>query len=72
MKRMGFIMQVSPDGYDVYVSRQWYASTLQEKKMIAVALQRCVSPGLHVNIYDGYSGKKLARYGEAWGFSIEE
>jgi hypothetical protein len=69
---IGLLISTSSDGYDAYVSNRWYTSTLEQKKMIAMALQRCVSPGLHITIYDGRSGKKLAQYSEALGFSLEE
>lgn len=72
LRKTGLVMRIAEGGYAVYVSRAWYGMPLQQKQALAWALQECVSPGLHVTIYDGFTGKKLARYGSSWGYSNYE
>lgn len=73
LKKLGLITEVRSEGYDIYVSKKWYDLPLKTKESTAAAMLECLNPkGKHINIYDGTSGKKIGRFGAAWGFTTYE
>lgn len=72
LREAGLVMKVGTNGYDVYVSKAWYGLPLDTKRTVTFSFLQCLSPGNHVSVYDGFSGKKLARFGTAFGFTNYE
>ena len=57
---------------EVYVNKNWYTLTLQDKQVYAHYLAVCKSKETFVAIYDGYTGKKLALYSPRSGYNNYE
>ena len=72
LRDAGLVMKVETNGYDVFVSKDWYGLPLDTKRTVTFSFLQCLSPGNHVSVYDGFSGKKLARFGTAFGFTNYE
>lgn len=66
------IHRTTSAGRYVYVTRLWYAMPFENKQSLASYLARCRSAGRWVEIYDAYSGKKLAKFSSSWGYSNYE
>lgn len=65
------------EGRSVYVAPFWWnVANIEDKKNIGFGSAYCIARDLNSttvwsDIYDWQSGKKLAHYSEAWGFSVE-
>ena len=56
------IQRIEDNGRSMYVSRNWYAHTLDNKEKIAGAAAVCLSNEGTSNFYDAYTGKKVAAW----------
>jgi zinc ribbon protein len=67
------LVESAQNGYrNIYVNRAWYLMSLDEKQGVARYFSNCRSEGEFSIFYDAFTGKKLAKYGNAWGYSNYE
>lgn len=77
MKNLGLLYKLNPQLNEAYiVGSIWGSLPIDQKETIARTLAlycgQAKGNNLHwVNVYDHLSGKKLAKYSETWGFTVE-
>ena len=76
LKDSGFVCRVEPEYNVAYVETSlWNAADYTLKKNISAFLANYCgwkkgTDLYHVEIRDKYTGKKLAKYSQAWGFKV--
>jgi hypothetical protein len=69
--KVGPLMKIDKSTGNVQVTKDWYSTPVDSKKMVAKVLAQCFSPHGTVRISDGFSGKDLAKY-TPFGFTSYE
>lgn len=68
---MGVIMREEQDYRKVYVNKSWGLLPVNRKEDFATIIANCLAGDEHTEIYDGFSGKKLAQYTPLGKFKVE-
>ena len=78
LMKVGLVKKVNPALNEVFVDRGlWNSTTYDQKKLFGFTLAHYCGHKKGTDLYgvdirDNNSGKKLAKWSEAWGFKVEE